>query len=275
MTSEENKKTTVTTEIKTEIQFAIGLSKNEFLEHSASQIHIKKISTVDVDKQQLFETQVKSVGQFIITESAKAPVSESQQILNWAQTLEDNIDVLLKNHADYLDFFKRLQFLQKKKEPLSLVPEDFSFLEEFNSELLAEIKKIPQTIAQYFSSSLTKILIQLCPEPVRTLMHRLPSTIDLPCGKTTTIVYDSENAPMISVKIQDIFGWIHHPMLLDQRLPLTLELLAPNRRPTQITQNLVLFWEKSYFEIRKELKPRYPKHPWPDEPATFKHEKRK
>ncbi len=71
---------------------------------------------------------------------------------------------------------------------------------------------------------------------------------------------------MLAVKLQELFGLAETPRIADGRAPVTLHLLSPAQRPIQVTQDLRSFWENTYTEVRKELKGRYPKHPWPDDP---------
>lgn len=262
-------------ENKTDIYFAIGLSKAEFLEYSNEKIQIKMTYSLDLEKKQLFKTQIKSVGQFIISESSKSIVLTAEQNLLWPQILEDSLETLLLSHHDYQIFMEKIKFLLKKSNALTLPISTFDFLENLSEKMFTDLKISVRSLEDFYSYPLHNLLLLHCPQEIRKLISHLPEFLNLPNGKVTKVLYTTENAPLISVKIQDIFGWIQHPMLLDQRLPITLELLAPNMRPTQITQNLKLFWEKSYFDIRKELKPRYPKHPWPDNPAEYKHEKKK
>jgi ATP-dependent helicase HrpB len=73
---------------------------------------------------------------------------------------------------------------------------------------------------------------------------------------------------MLAVKLQEVFGWTSTPMLMDGRVSLTLQLLSPAQRPVQVTRDLAGFWRSSYFEVRKELRGRYPRHPWPEDPLT-------
>ncbi len=73
---------------------------------------------------------------------------------------------------------------------------------------------------------------------------------------------------MLAVKLQELFGLADTPRIADGRIPVTLHLLSPAQRPIQVTQDLRGFWERTYAEVKKELKGRYPKHPWPDDPWT-------
>ena len=71
---------------------------------------------------------------------------------------------------------------------------------------------------------------------------------------------------MLAVKLQEMFGQTQTPTIVDGRVPLLIHLLSPARRPVQITRDLAGFWASSYFDVRKDLRGRYPKHPWPEDP---------
>lgn len=92
-----------------------------------------------------------------------------------------------------------------------------------------------------------------------------PERIDVPSGHTAPIDY-SQTPPALQVKLQEMFGCAETPKIVNGALPLTLHLLSPARRPLQITQDLAGFWRGSYPAVKKEMKGRYPKHPWPDDP---------
>lgn len=95
----------------------------------------------------------------------------------------------------------------------------------------------------------------------------LPKRFKAPTGSEIAIDYRDPDAPVLAVRIQEMFGTTSHPSVLAGKLPLTLHLLSPAHRPIQITRDLVGFWSGSYAEVKKELKGRYPKHYWPDDPA--------
>ena len=82
------------------------------------------------------------------------------------------------------------------------------------------------------------------------------------------ITYDAGRPPSASAKIQELFGKTATPRLAGGRVPLVMQLLAPNQRPVQITDDLASFWRTTYADVRKQLRGRYPRHPWPDDPLT-------
>ncbi len=101
-----------------------------------------------------------------------------------------------------------------------------------------------------------------------TLDRLAPTHLEVPSGSRVALDYSDPAAPVLAVKLQEVFGWTSTPMLLDGRVPLTMHLLSPAQRPVQVTRDLAGFWKNSYFEVRKELRGRYPRHPWPDDPLT-------
>jgi ATP-dependent helicase HrpB len=93
-----------------------------------------------------------------------------------------------------------------------------------------------------------------------------PEKIKVPSGSWVAIDYTQPSEPVLAVKLQEVFRWTETPRIGGGRVPLLMHLLSPARRPVQITRDLAGFWSGSYHEVKKELKGRYPKHPWPDNP---------
>lgn len=95
-----------------------------------------------------------------------------------------------------------------------------------------------------------------------------PSQIEVPSGSRVRVDYSDPEAPALSVRLQEVFGLLRTPTVGGGRVPLTMHLLSPARRPVQVTRDLTSFWRETYFEVRKDLRGRYPKHYWPDDPMT-------
>jgi ATP-dependent helicase HrpB len=102
----------------------------------------------------------------------------------------------------------------------------------------------------------------------RELDQLAPTHLKVPSGSRIAINYGDPAAPVLPVRLQEVFGWQETPRIAGGRVPLTLHLLSPAHRPVQVTQDLAGFWRGTYFEVRKDLKGRYPKHSWPDDPLT-------
>ena len=110
---------------------------------------------------------------------------------------------------------------------------------------------------------------------VRVALDELaPERLTVPSGSRIKVTYQRGEAPVLPVRIQEVFGWAQTPRVGGGRQPVCLHLLAPNYRPAQVTQDLASFWENTYPEVRKELRARYSKHSWPEDPTTAKAERK-
>lgn len=103
---------------------------------------------------------------------------------------------------------------------------------------------------------------------VGVLDRELPESMTLPGGRRSMIHYEGERAPYVAARVQDLFGLAASPTLARGRVTVGFEILAPNQRPVQITRDLASFWANGYAEVRRELRGRYPKHAWPEDPRA-------
>jgi ATP-dependent helicase HrpB len=101
----------------------------------------------------------------------------------------------------------------------------------------------------------------------RHLEHDAPTHFEAPTGNRHAIDYETAGAPALHIRVQELFGLTQHPSIANGKLPLTLHLLSPAHRPIQITRDLPGFWKGSWTAVKAEMKGRYPRHPWPDDPA--------
>jgi ATP-dependent helicase HrpB len=113
------------------------------------------------------------------------------------------------------------------------------------------------------------LLLAGLPWELRRSLDRLaPTHLDVPSGSRIAVDYRNPAGPVLPVRLQEVFGWQDTPRVADGKVPVTLHLLSPARRPVQVTQDLAGFWRTSYFDVRKEMKGRYPKHNWPENPLV-------
>ncbi|HEX6041564.1 ATP-dependent helicase HrpB [Longimicrobium sp.] len=114
---------------------------------------------------------------------------------------------------------------------------------------------------------LTDILLNLLGWERRTALDTLvPSHLEVPSGSRIPIDYADPDAPVLAARLQELFGMTETPRVAGGRVPLVIHLLSPAHRPVQVTRDLASFWKTGYFEVKKDLKGRYPKHYWPDDP---------
>ncbi len=135
-------------------------------------------------------------------------------------------------------------------------------LEQWLAPYLDNINKL----SDFKKIKLQEVLSHLLPWPLPQQLNKLaPLKISVPSGSNISIDY-SQNPPVLSVKLQEMFGYADTPSIANGQIKLMLHLLSPAQRPLQVTQDLAGFWSSSYFDVQKEMKGRYPKHPWPDNP---------
>ncbi len=125
------------------------------------------------------------------------------------------------------------------------------------------------SLADIATDDLEAALAQLLPyELSRRLDAEAPPYFETPAGARHALDYAAENGPILAVRVQELYGLSSHPTLARGRAPLTLELLSPAHRPIQTTRDLPSFWTGSWHEVKKEMRGRYPRHLWPDDPAA-------
>ena len=101
----------------------------------------------------------------------------------------------------------------------------------------------------------------------RRLEAEAPTHFEAPSGSRLPIEYTDEG-PKLAIRVQELFGLDRHPSIAGGRVPLVVELLSPAHRPVQVTRDLPGFWRGSYAAVKAEMKGRYPRHPWPDDPLS-------
>jgi ATP-dependent helicase HrpB len=125
------------------------------------------------------------------------------------------------------------------------------------------------SLKEFSSGDLSDALIALLPWELRArLEHEAPTHFEAPTGTQLAIDYEAEQGPTIAVRLQELFGLNTHPSIAKGKVPLVLELLSPAHRPVQVTRDLPGFWRGSYAAVRSDLRGRYPRHPWPEDPAS-------
>lgn len=146
--------------------------------------------------------------------------------------------------------------------------DDDTLLASLEHWLLPEMGKV-RDLKGLQSVNLVSALLHLLTWSQRQRLDTvLPTHYTVPTGSRLPIRYDAEKPPALAVRMQEMFGEAQNPAVADGRVPLVLELLSPAHRPLQITRDLAAFWRGAYPEVQKEMKGRYPKHPWPDDPAS-------
>jgi ATP-dependent helicase HrpB len=124
-------------------------------------------------------------------------------------------------------------------------------------------------LSQIGAGELPAALDALLPWALRKRLDaEAPTHFTAPSGSQVPIDYEAEPGPTISIRVQELFGLARHPSIAGGRVALVIELLSPAHRPVQVTRDLPGFWRGSYKEVKTEMRGRYPRHPWPDDPMS-------
>ncbi len=142
-------------------------------------------------------------------------------------------------------------------------------LEKTAGEWLTPMLTGKTRLAEITSGELEAALHERVPWPLRRRLDaEAPTHFEAPTGTRVPIDYEAEGGPKIAIRVQELFGLDRHPTIAGGRIPLLIELLSPAQRPVQTTRDLRGFWRGSYAAVRAEMRGRYPKHPWPDNPLA-------
>lgn len=258
------------------VSLASGIEKDFLLKIFSSEIIKKKEIIFDQAKMQFYQQEFKSLRDLPLEEPLLSPATSEQVVEKLPDILAENWEDALRNNTDLSLWWQKILFLRTQKEYLSsdlqnelgtIFEGEFLKkelrLDAFTQACLGERKRMDvfkKNLVYFFERNLSDNLRKI-------LQIELPNHLKMPSGSMISIHYSPAKSPYLEVRIQEVFGWSKTPKVLFQTIPVVLHLLAPNFRPVQITSNLESFWQNGYPEVRKELRIRYPKHQWPENPA--------
>jgi ATP-dependent helicase HrpB len=160
----------------------------------------------------------------------------------------------------------RLAFVRRIDPELAGDQGDQGDQGDLRRRVLADLVRGKRSFAELRAIDLAAAARAALPHPLlRALDELAPERIEVPSGRKVELRYESDGPPVLSVRLQEVFGMTETPRI-GRRVPIRMELLAPNQRPVQVTQDLASFWSTTYHEVRRELARRYPKHQWPEDP---------
>ena len=227
------------------------------------------------EKQQRVEArQVRRIGQIKLQENRITPDDMTVIHQRLLQAIADLGLQCLNWSEDALNLKQRVEFvrLHSKEGSRQYDLPDFSdkaLLETLNDWLAPHLTNENSIKACRQRLNLKNILLaQLSWEQQQLLEKLAPERITVPSGSKIKIDYSDPEQPVLSVRLQEVFGLNETPTLLEGKVKLMMHLLSPARRPMQVTQDLRSFWETTYHEVKKELRGKYKKHYWPDDPFT-------
>lgn len=251
-------------------------SSRIFLAASLTQteIEVQFADQIDMEESLEWDDATRSVRARMRTRLGAITMSESigsASGMSGATTLlfdivrRDGIDSLAWSHSAKL-LRERVAFMRARHDDWADMSDEFlaATLDDWLAPVLDG-----RTSLRGLENDLERALMAMLDWRQRAELDRLaPLQYVAPTGTHVAIDYTDPDAPSIAVRLQEMFGVKRTPAIDDGRVPLTLELLSPARRPVQVTRDLEGFWRGSYFDVRKELRGRYPKHVWPEDPLA-------
>ena len=254
------------------ILLAAPIEPADIEQHFADQIEVADEISFDRDAMALRARRKRTLHAITLSETpmALSPSAETARVL---------ADGLVSSGLDGLPWSKplkqwrdRVMFLRAAEAGVSPNP-----WPDLSDDALAAQREAWLTPALYDKTSLkafsagdlSDALMSLLPWDLRARLEReAPTHFEAPTGTMLAIDYEAEQGPTIAVRLQELFGMNTHPSVAKGAVPLVLELLSPAHRPVQVTRDLPGFWRGSYAAVRSDLRGRYPRHPWPEDPAS-------
>jgi ATP-dependent helicase HrpB len=254
------------------ILLAAPIEPADIEQHFADQIEVADEISFDRDAMALRARRKRTLHAITLSETpmALSPSAETARVL---------ADGLVSSGLDGLPWSKplkqwrdRVMFLRAAEAGVSPNP-----WPDLSDDALAAQREAWLTPALFDKTSLkafsagdlSDALMSLLPWDLRARLEReAPTHFEAPTGTMLAIDYEAEQGPTIAVRLQELFGMNTHPSVAKGAVPLVLELLSPAHRPVQVTRDLPGFWRGSYAAVRSDLRGRYPRHPWPEDPAS-------
>ncbi len=225
-------------------------------------IRVTDSAQYDAKRERVIAQRTESYHDLALSSQSRKPTAEEVR-RHLGPVLSESLDAVLEKQPKARQWIERIRFLQRHLPEVDLPDtgnqELTAFLLSIHPHVvgLTEFRKLSleQSVGSILSFAQRKELDRLAPESWTT-----------PQGTRVRLQYSAEGPPILPVKIQQMFGVKETPRVARGKVPVLLHLLAPNHRPAQITQDLESFWKNTYQQVRKDLRGRYPKHAWPENP---------
>jgi ATP-dependent helicase HrpB len=253
---------------ETLVSAACGVDKAFVLQHLKDEIETRDEIDFVEDKARFFALRVRCFRDLALEEATRTPVDSALVSPRLAEILTDKWDWLASRNEKLGHWLERWRFL------VHHAPEFEAHLgREQIEKALAHACYGKTKVSEVVETDLVPMVeMNMDPEAVRALNKQVPESFLAPTGFKHRIHYRELHSAFVEVRLQELFGLAAGPKILFERVPLTFRLLGPNFRPVQVTSDLAGFWRSSYLEVRKELRARYPKHSWPEDPLSARPE---
>lgn len=250
------------------IYMAAPISRKDLMSHCKDLIQSTDSVMWDGSRQAVRSIRQRRLGELILEESRLPDPDPDLVLTALLDGLRNTGLSCLPWNPTLRNWQARVQFLRRATEPEPAWPDVsdntlLHTLEQWLGPYLTNLSSLNQLNRIDLAWALQALLTQ---EQWRTLDILAPTHLTVPTGSHIPVDYQSGKIPILAVRLQELFGQCDTPRLVNGRIPVLIHLLSPARRPVQVTQDLTSFWATGYQAVKKELKGRYPKHFWPDDP---------
>jgi len=246
------------------VSMACGLTKDFVLNTLKERIEVFEDIHFDNEKGQFYKRRVRRFKDLDLDEPSLTPIKPEELGERFVEALEKRWDWIVEQHEGLKSWMSRWRFLTSLKPDLKKDLTEDHIKQTLNMAAFGKTK-----VADVLEQDLVRWLESVMdPKVIQQLDKEAPEKFSAPTGFHFKIQYSENEDPFVEIRLQEMFGVTATPKLGFGQRPLTFKLLAPNYRPVQVTSDIASFWKNTYFEVKKELRSRYPKHSWPEDPLT-------
>jgi len=234
-----------------------------------SQVRRERSVEFDESRQRVVGSSRVWYRDLLLREDKDAPVDPEQAAAALREILLTRASQILRADEGAENLLARVALLREKMPEKNWPAWSDEELGGVLADAATGLKGLEQVKALPLASILKSALVY----PLdRLLEQEAPQELEVPSGSLIQLRYPANGEVVLAARLQELFGWLDTPRIAGGRVAVKLELLGPNYRPVQVTSDLKSFWGNAYFQVRKDLKARYPKHSWPEDPLTAKAE---
>jgi ATP-dependent helicase HrpB len=250
------------------VLLAAPISKAEILKHFADQLEEIPEVRWDAGTNRVIARQITRLGALVLNETSQSHPDPELVASALLQALREKGIERLPWSEEAVHTRQRLAFLHQLEPERWPDTSDNILLETMGEWLrphLVGLRSLEQVARLDFNQIL---LSDLSWEQQQEMDRLAPTHLTVPSGSRIALDYTNPGTPVLAVRLQEVFGLLDTPRIGGGQVPLLMHLLSPASRPVQVTRDLRSFWNTGYFDVRKDLRGRYPKHHWPDDPLA-------
>jgi ATP-dependent helicase HrpB len=247
------------------VRIASGIEPEWLEELFPNEVRRERTVVYDAERDRVIARGVTAYRDLVLRQDKDAPVDPGLAAAALAQAVRPRAAEIFQSDEAASEWLARLELLRQgmPEHPWpAMGPDELA-------DLLGSATSGKRSLEELRRMPLVPLLQGRLEYPLDRLFEQhAPDSLTVPSGSRVRLSYTKGDRPVLSARLQELFGWTDTPRVAGGRVPVLIHLLAPNYRPVQITDDLRSFWSTTYFQVRKDLRVRYPKHAWPEDPLT-------